>query len=87
MPRILIFFATVLSCFGATFGTVTPLTGGVVDIVLDNARQRLYLVGVPDKIEVYSIPQRRFLTPIRTDSLPLSAAMSGDGKSLYVAGS
>ena len=85
MLRILIFFATVLCSFGATFGTVTPLTGGVVDIVLDNARQRLYLVGVPDKIEVYSIPQRRFLTPIRTDSLPLSAAMSGDGKSLYVA--
>jgi uncharacterized protein (TIGR03437 family) len=85
MLRILIFFAIAIASFGATFGTVTPLTGGVVDIVLDSARQRLYLVGVPDKVEVYSIPQRRFLTPIRTDSLPLSAAMSPDGKSLFVA--
>lgn len=85
MLRILILSALAIVSFGATFGTVTPLTGGVVDIVLDNARQRLYLVGVPDKVEVYSIPQRRFLTPIRTDSLPLSAAMSPDGKSLFVA--
>jgi uncharacterized protein (TIGR03437 family) len=85
MLRLLFFFAITLSSFAATFGTVTPLTGGVVDIVLDNARQRLYLVGVPDKIEVYSITQRRFLTPIRTDSLPLSAAMTRDGRTLYVA--
>ncbi len=85
MVRIFLLLGLSLGCFGATLGTVTPLTGGVVDIVLDSARQRLYLVGVPDKVEVYSITQRRFLTPIRTDSLPLSAAMSRDGKSLYVA--
>jgi len=85
MLRILSFFALAINCFGATFGTVTPLTGGVVDIVLDAPRQRLYLVGVPDKVEIYSITQRRFLTPIRTDSLPLSAALSRDGRSLYVA--
>ena len=82
---LLLFFALLAQGFAATFGTVTPLTGGVVDIVLDVPRQRLYLVGVPDKIEVYSIPQRRFLAPIRTDSFPLAAALSRDGKSLYVA--
>ena len=71
--------------FGATFGTVVPVVGGVVDIVLDAPRQRLYLVGVPDQILVYSIAQRRFLSPIKTDSLPLAAAMSRDGKTLYVA--
>ncbi|MFN9977182.1 MAG: YncE family protein, partial [Phycisphaerae bacterium] len=64
---------------------MTPLTGGAVDIVLDAGRQRLYLVGVPNKVEVYSIPQRRFLTSITTDSLPLAAAISRDGRSLYVA--
>jgi len=85
MVRILFLFTFAISAWCATFGTVTPLTGGVADIVLDSARQRLYLVGVPNKIEIYSIPQRRFLTPITTDSLPLSAAMSPDGKSLYVA--
>jgi uncharacterized protein (TIGR03437 family) len=81
---LLLFFST-LKTDAATFGTITPLVGGVVDIVLDEPRQRLYLVGVPDRIEVYSIPQRRFLTPIRTDSLPLSAALSRDGRFLYVA--
>ncbi len=81
----LLFFFTLLPTQAATFGTITNLVGGVVDIVLDEPRQRLYLVGVPDKIEVYSITQRRFLTSIRTDSLPLSAALSRDGKFLYVA--
>lgn len=81
----LLFFFAISAIQAATFGTVVPLVGGVVDIVLDQPRQRLYLVGVPDKIEIYSIPQRRFLAPIRTDSLPLSAALSRDGRFLYVA--
>ncbi len=81
----LLLFFTWLPLQAATFGNITNLVGGVVDIVLDEPRQRLYLVGVPDKIEVYSITQRRFLTSIRTDSLPLSAALSRDGKFLYVA--
>lgn len=81
----LLFFFVCLSAPAATFGTVTNLVGGVVDIVLDEPRQRLYLVGVPDKVEVYSLAQRRFLNPIRTDSLPLAAALSRDGKFLYVA--
>jgi len=85
MVRLLIFIAAAMGCGAATFGTVTPLTGGAVDIVLDAGRQRLYLVGVPNKVEVYSIPQRRFLTSITTDSLPLAAAISRDGRSLYVA--
>ncbi len=85
LASFLLFLFAAVPNFAATFGTITPLVGGVVDIVLDQPRQRLYLVGVPDKIEVYSILQRRFLTPIRTDSLPLSAALSTDGKLLYVA--
>nr|MCU0247514.1 hypothetical protein [Bryobacter sp.] len=83
--RALIVFAFLLAeLSAATFGTVVPVVGGVVDMVLDARRQRLYIVNVPDQIQVYSIPQRRFLTPIRTDSLPLSAAMSRDGSVLYV---
>lgn len=68
----------------ATFGTAIPVVGGVTDMVLDSARNRLYLVGVPDKVDVYSITQRRTIATIRTDSLPLAAAMSRDGKFLYV---
>ena len=63
-----------------------PLVGGASDLVLDEARGKLYLVnGSQDRIEVYSILQRRFLNPIRTDSLPISAAISQNGKNLYVA--
>ncbi len=72
--------------YGATFGTVVPLVGGASDLVLDEPRARLYAVNTSqNRVEVYSIPQRRFLAAIRTDALPLSAAMSRDGKSLYVA--
>ncbi len=68
-----------------TLGTVVPLVGGASDIVLDEARNRLYLVnGSQDRIEIYSILQRRFTGTIRTDSLPISAAMSRSGKYLYV---
>lgn len=68
----------------ATFGTAVPVVGGVTDMVLDSARNRLYLVGVPDKVDVYSVTQRRTIASIKTDSLPLAAAMSRDGKYLYV---
>jgi uncharacterized protein (TIGR03437 family) len=75
-----------LSLSGATFGTVVPLVGGAADLVLDEPRGRLYLVNTSrNQIEVYSIPQRRFLNAIRTDATPLGAAMSRDGRLLYVA--
>lgn len=70
--------------FSATFGTVVPLVGGATDMVLDHDRQRLYFVNVPNQIQVYSIVQRRYLAPIRTDDLPLAAAMSRSGRFLYV---
>jgi uncharacterized protein (TIGR03437 family) len=84
--RALVLLLTGLSCFAATLGTVVHLVGGAADIELDEPRQRLYLVNSSQhRIEVYSIQQRRFLNPIRTDSLPLSAVMSRDGSFLYVA--
>jgi uncharacterized protein (TIGR03437 family) len=78
----------------ATFGTVvTPivqggvnyLVGGASDLVLDEARGRLYLVNPGQRrVEVYSTSQRRFLTTIETDATPLGAAMARDGSVLYV---
>src|SRR3954453_5235471 len=71
--------------FSATFGTVVPLVGGASDLVLDEARGRLYLVNTSQsRVEIYSTTQRRFLTPIRTHSTPLSAAISRNNKLLYV---
>ncbi|MDQ2948493.1 MAG: beta-propeller fold lactonase family protein, partial [Acidobacteriota bacterium] len=72
--------------FPATFGTVVPIIGGASDVVLDEARGRLYLVNtVQNRVEVYSVQQRRLLTPIKTDGNPLAAAISRSGKVLYVA--
>ncbi|MEZ5352327.1 MAG: hypothetical protein R2762_06785 [Bryobacteraceae bacterium] len=70
---------------GATFGTVVPVTGSVSDLVLDEARNRLYLVNTTtDEVLVYSTLQRRFLDPIRVEDQPLAAALSRSGRFLYV---
>ena len=76
-----------LSALGAaTFGTVVNITGGASDIILDEPRGRLYLVRPSpyNFIDIYSIPQRRVINSIRTDAQPLAAALSRDGKLLYV---
>ncbi|MGH9657724.1 MAG: YncE family protein, partial [Bryobacteraceae bacterium] len=74
-----------MSARAATFGTVVTLVGGAADLVLDEPRGRLYLVNSnSSRIEVYSIAQRRYLNPIRTDTRPLAAALSRDGRVLYV---
>jgi len=71
--------------FAATFGTVVSVIGGATDIVLDEPRARIYLVNTSqNRIEVYSTQQRRLLTPISTDGLPIAAAISRSGKVLYV---
>jgi uncharacterized protein (TIGR03437 family) len=76
---------------GATFGTVVAPTGGFLvggasDIVLDEPRGRLYLVNSSQqRVEIYSIAQRRFLSSVRTSAFPISAAISRHNRFLYVA--
>lgn len=73
-------------CSGATFGTVVPVIGGASDLVLDEARGRLYLVNTArNQIEIYSLQQRKLLTPLKVDGNPLSATISRSNKLLYVA--
>ena len=75
------------SARAATFGTVTPVPGGAAytDIVLDEARQRLYLVNTAQsRIDVFSTRTRTFGSPIATDLQPVSAALANDGATLYV---
>lgn len=68
-----------------TQGGVNYLIGGAADLVLDEARGRLYLVNTGQtRVEVYSIAQRRFLSTVQTDATPMSAALSADGNFLYV---
>ncbi len=69
----------------ATFGTVVTLPGGASDIVLDEPRGALYLVNPgASRIDVYSLSRRTFLTGIRTAATPVNAALSRDGRTLYV---
>ena len=44
----------------ATIGTVVNVTGGASDVILDEPRQRLYLVRPSpyDQIDVYSLTQQ-----------------------------
>jgi uncharacterized protein (TIGR03437 family) len=86
------YLSAILLCFvpqlfGATFGTVVAPTVGSAysDVVLDEARTRLYLVNTTlNRIDIYNYRTRAFLAPITTDTQPVSAALSRDGRFLYV---
>lgn len=88
MSRVVLCLLAILSAshaIAATFGTVTTIVGSVSDIVLDEERRRVYLVNsTSDRLEVYSLNPIRQVATIRTDSLPLSAAMSTDKTRLYI---
>lgn len=70
---------------GATFGEVISLGGTPSDIVLDEARQRLYLVNMnANRVDVYSYKDKALIGSIRVGTSPMAAAMSPDGAFLYV---
>src|SRR5207253_11079127 len=75
---------------GATFGTVVSNPqgqSGISDIVLDEAPRRIYLVNTSlRRIDVYGINTNppRLTSSVIVDATPLSAAISRNGKSLYV---
>ncbi|MDQ6678408.1 MAG: hypothetical protein M3Z09_14070 [Acidobacteriota bacterium] len=75
------------AAFSATFGTVVPsqAAASYSDILLDEPRQRLYLVNsTANRIEVWSTQQRQYLASIRTDTQPVSIALSPNNNLLYV---
>ena len=70
---------------GATFGTSVSLGGEPSDIVLDEERGRLYLVSAgANRVIIYHYLEGQIGGHIGVGSAPLSAAMSPDGKFLYV---
>jgi uncharacterized protein (TIGR03437 family) len=86
MRKAIFFALCALAARAATFGKVTALVGGASDLVLDEIRGQLYLTSsIPNLLQIYSIKQAKFLTPINTDQTPLAAALSRDGNTLYVA--
>jgi len=84
--RLLPFALAGMPAFCATFGTVVTGSGGASysDILLDEAHKYVYLVNSSaNKIDVYSLQAKAFLSAIKTDGEPDSIAMSPDGNTLY----
>ena len=97
LPRLLRFvaaFAVAVACVnpllraqttGATFGDVIKLGYTPSDVVLDEPRQRLYLVhSAANKVDVYNYAQQSVVGSVKVGTLPFAAAMSPDSSFLYV---
>src|SRR5690349_15781471 len=70
---------------GNTFGIVNPLSGTPSDLLLDEGRGLLYLVNSnANRVDVYDYVNRKQNGPIAVGTFPLSAAISPDGKYMYV---
>jgi len=69
---------------GGTTGN-TAGNEGLQDLVLDEARNRLYITNSGfNRIEVFDTQQQVFLNPIPVGQMPHQMAMSTDGNTLYV---
>src|ERR1041385_6970063 len=72
-------------------GTVLPIdwgasAAGLADMLLDSARQRLYIANPGlNRLEVFDMQKKTFLAPIPVGQLPRSMAFGNDGNTLYVA--
>lgn len=72
-------------------GTIIPVdwgatNTGLVDLLTDSARQRLYLANpAMNRIEVFDMQRRQLLGPIPVGQLPRSMAFGNDNNTLYVA--
>ena len=70
---------------GATFGNLISLGGTPSDIVLDESRQRLYLVNSSgNRVDIYDFAGQTMIGMIGVGQNPLAAAMSLDKAFLYV---
>src|SRR5437764_8743266 len=72
-------FLSALPCFAATFGTVVPHAQPLADLVIDEARRRLYVVNTAsNQVEVYAtnVSPPRQTNIVKTEATPLALAMS-----------
>ena len=61
---------------------------GLVELVVDNARQRVYIANsAKNQIEVFDIREQTFRQPIEVGQFPRSMAFGADGRTLFVANS
>jgi len=70
---------------GATFGSVINLGGTPSDVVLDEARGRIYSVNSSaNRVDVLSLSERKLMKSISVGNFPLAAALSPDNAYLYI---
>jgi uncharacterized protein (TIGR03437 family) len=56
-------------------GSIVPIEGLGTDMLLDEARQRLYIANfLRNRVDVFSLAERRFLAPIAVGNQPMSMA-------------
>ena len=68
-----------------SFGEVISLGGTPSDIVMDEARGRLYLViSTSNRVDIYNYLEKKISGSIAVGTYPVSAALSMDGAYLYV---
>src|ERR1035437_10875696 len=73
--RPLLLVLSALPCLAATFGTGVPHAQPLADLVIDEARKRLYVVNTySSTVEVYAtnVSPPRQTNTIKTDATPLS---------------
>jgi len=82
---VLLLLAISAGALAAPFGNAYPILGEFSDIVLDEARQVLYLPNfTASRIEVFSLANRTVQAPIRIGINPSAAALSPDGRILLI---
>ena len=74
---------------GATFGDVIKVPGGTPsDVVLDESRQRLYLINnTTSLVYIFDYTTNHVVGIIPVGKTPLAGAISMDGNFLYVTSS
>ena len=66
-------------------GSIFPVDGFLSDILVDDARQQVYLVNSSkNRIEIFSLAQQSFLPAVPVGAIPKSIAFSSDRKQLLV---
>jgi uncharacterized protein (TIGR03437 family) len=86
LPRLILAAGVACSAWGATFGTVVPISGHLADIALDARRGVLYAANfTANRIEVVSTSDLTLRAPYNVPAQPGSIALSPDGRYLVVA--
>src|SRR5438270_1365360 len=85
IPLVVLVWASVASCWAATFGTVVPIHGTVSDIALDERRNVVWAANLSAyRVEVVNIATKTLGTPLTVPMPPSAVAISPNHRFLLV---